>query len=193
MPTASPPKPLMTTEELLALPDDGVERWLINGQLREKRDPEMTKRNRFHSQAMSEIAAVLTNWVKTQPRPRGAVYCGEIGVCLARNPDNTVGVDVVYAPPELVAAQSDDTTLLDGVPTLLVEILSPSNTEEEINEKLDTYRSAGVPVVWVADPHDRTVTVYRPGAEPELFNATHDLTAEPHLPGFRARVADLFG
>ncbi len=29
--------PLMTTEELLALPDDGVERWLIRGRLREKR------------------------------------------------------------------------------------------------------------------------------------------------------------
>ena len=32
--------PLMTTEELLAMPDDGVERWLIRGELREKRPQE---------------------------------------------------------------------------------------------------------------------------------------------------------
>lgn len=192
MPTASPPK-LMTTEELLALPDDGVERWLINGQLRERRDPEMTKRNRFHSHCMTEIATVLNNWVKTRPRPRGAVYCGEIGVRLGSNPDITVGVDVAYAPAELVNAQPDDSTLLVGVPTVVVEILSPSNTQEDIEEKLDAYLSAGVPVVWVANPRRRTVTVLSPGAEPALFNATHELTAEPHLPGFRVRVADLFG
>ena len=37
---------LMTTEELLALPEDGTDRWLIAGELRER---PMTKRNRFHS------------------------------------------------------------------------------------------------------------------------------------------------
>ena len=39
MSTATAPK-LMTAEEFLALPDDGVERWLIRGQLREKRPGE---------------------------------------------------------------------------------------------------------------------------------------------------------
>ena len=42
------------------------------------------------------------------------------------------------------------------------------------------------------DPHDRTVTVYRPGARPETFNDAQELTAEPHLPGFRVEVARLF-
>ncbi len=36
----------MTTEELLALPEDGLDRELIRGQLREK---PMTRRNRWHS------------------------------------------------------------------------------------------------------------------------------------------------
>ncbi len=34
--------------------------------------------------------------------------------------------------------------------------------------------------------------MYRPGAEPELFNALQELSAEPHLPGFRVPVAQLF-
>jgi len=46
--------------------------------------------------------------------------------------------------------------------------------------------------VWLVDPHLRTLTVLRHDADPELFNVTQELTAEPHLPGFRVRVADIF-
>ncbi len=70
--------------------------------------------------------------------------------------------------------------------------MSPSDTENEINEKVAAYLSAGVPLVWVVDPHDRTVLVYRPGEEPELFNAKQDLSADPHLSGFRVPVAQIF-
>jgi Uma2 family endonuclease len=190
MTTAALPQPrLMTTEDLLALPKDGVDRWLINGRLREK---PMTKRNRFHSSVMALVTTALTNWSRSQPQPQGQVLCGEAGVILSRGPDLTVGVDVVYVPADVMTRQTDATTLVEGVPALVVEILSPNDTEEEINEKLDGYLRAGVPLVWVIDPHDRTVLAYRPGQPPELFNVTQALTADPHLPGFRAAVADLF-
>jgi Uma2 family endonuclease len=120
------------------------------------------------------------------------VPCGEAGVILSRDPDVTVGVDVAYVPADVMTRQTDESTLIDGVPTLLVEILSPIDTQEEIDEKLDGYRRAGVPLVWVIDPHDRTVLVYRPGQPPELFNQTQALTADPHLPEFHVPVADLF-
>jgi Uma2 family endonuclease len=180
---------LMTTEELLALPQNGVERWLIRGQLKEK---PMTVRNRWHSRITTRIAKFLDNWLDQQPEPRGSVLSGEAGCRLRRNPDTTVGVDVVYVSAELAAQEPDDTTLIDGVPILAVEILSPSDTEEEVNEKVDNYLSAGVALVWVVDPHDRTVLVYRPATEPELFNARQDLSGEPHLPGFRVPVARFF-
>src|SRR5439155_16942537 len=134
---------LMTTEDLLAMPDDGVERWLIRGELREKRPPEggppMTVRNRYHSQALICVGTELELWRRTQPEPRGQVLGGEAGVRLRGTPDSTVGVDVVYVPPEVVAKQTDDTTPIDGVPLLAVEILSPSDTQEEIDEKIDEY------------------------------------------------------
>ena len=47
---------LMTAEELLALPEDGTDRWLIAGELRER---PMTKRNRFHSRATARVVGVL--------------------------------------------------------------------------------------------------------------------------------------
>jgi Uma2 family endonuclease len=179
----------MTTEELLALPQDGVERWLIHGQLREK---PMTVRNRWHSRIMARVTYFLVAWLGQQPEPRGAVLCGEAGCRLRRDPDTTVGIDVVYISPELAANESDETSLIDGVPVLVVEILSPSDTQEEVNEKTDGYLQAGVALVWVVDAHDRTVTIYRPGQEPELVNARQELTGEPHLSGFRVPVAHLF-
>src|SRR5262245_53763223 len=81
---------LMTTEQLLALPDDGVERWLIRGQLRERHPDQttgkpMTVRNSEHSQIMTRIAQALANWLDEQPQPRGAVLCGAAGVRLHRD------------------------------------------------------------------------------------------------------------
>src|SRR4051812_7244853 len=132
MTTAVAPR-LMTTEELLAMPEDGVRRWLINGELREERTLIggilMTKRNRWHSRVMARVASLLDNWRDRQGEPRGAVMCGEVGVRLRRNPDTTVGVDVIYVSPELAAHEPGDTNLVDGVPLLAVEILSPSTTQ----------------------------------------------------------------
>jgi Uma2 family endonuclease len=179
----------MTTEQLLALPPDDTERWLIGGQLREK---PMTVRNRVHSAIMALVTYSLQHWLNDQPEPRGRVLCGEAGVRLRRGPDTTVGIDVVYISAEVAGRSSRDTTLVDGVPVLAVEILSPSDTQEEVDEKIDTYLSAGVALVWVIDPHDRTVEIFRSTAEPELVNVQQELTAEPHLPGFRIAVSRLF-
>jgi Uma2 family endonuclease len=179
----------MTTEELLALPEDGVERWLIRGELRET---PMTVRNRWHSRIMARVAKFLDNWLDLQPEPRGAILCGEAGCRLRRNPDTTVGIDVVYISAELAANETDETSLIDGVPILVVEILSPSETHERVDEKIDGYLQAGVALVWVIDPHDRTVTIYRPEHEPELVNVRQELSGEPQLPGFHVPAAYLF-
>lgn len=183
-------QPLMTTEELLVLPDDGTERWLIRGRLREK---PMTVRNRHHSRIAMRIGQLIGDWIDRQPAPRGEVFGVEVGCRLTRNPDTTVGIDVAYLAPELAARETDDTTLIDGPPTLAVEVLSPTDTQEDIHEKINVYLRAGVPLVWVVSPFDETVTVYRPGAKPVLFNSSQELDAGPQLPGFRAAVKKLFG
>jgi Uma2 family endonuclease len=189
-------KKVWTTEELLALPDDGVERWLSRGRLRESHvnpeDPEMTKRNRFHSVTEGRVTAVLAAWLRTQPEPRGEVVCGEAGFILRRNPDTTVGIDVAVISAAMADASPEDTTMFDGHPLLAVEILSPYDMQEDWLDKVDDYLAFGTPLVWVIEPRRRTVTVYRPDAEPELFNRTHTLSADPVLPGFSCPVADLF-
>ncbi len=182
---------LMTAEEFLALPtDDSVERMLIRGEVWEK---PMTRRNRFHSGTEAAVAYLLTAWLRTRPQPRGRVFSGEAGVRLTRDPDSIVGIDVAYFSPEqLRSAESADTTLLVGPPTLAVEILSPSDRIDEIQAKLDEYLGAGVPIVWVVDPHFKAVTVYRPGQGPVTLHGEALMQDETHLPGFRVAVAELF-
>mgnify|MGYP000505612067 CR=1 FL=1 len=178
----------LTEEEFLALPDDGIERWLIDGEVREFG---MTIRNYFHSHATARVTRFLDTWLDSQPEPLGAIICGEAGVRLSSG--RIVGVDVAYVPAGLKVTEESERTIVDGVPTLVVEILSPSDTAERVAEKIRTYASALVPLIWRLDPNDKTVTVYQPGKPPVLFNETQELTAEPQLPGFRVKVADLFG
>jgi len=178
----------MTTEELLALPEDGIDRELIRGQLREK---PMTRRNRWHSAAEVSIAYFLQSWLESQPKPHGLVVGGEAGFRLRRNPDSTVGIDVAFVSAE-VAANEPDAPYFEGAPVLAVEILSPSDKQEEIDEKVELYLEMGVAIVWVVNPRFRTVVVFRAHAAPEMFNEHQELSAEPHLPGFRISVARLF-
>ncbi|HEY3787520.1 MAG TPA: Uma2 family endonuclease [Urbifossiella sp.] len=194
--TATAPQKIWTEEDLLAMPDDGIERWIIGGKLREKPsefpEAKMTVRNRHHCGIMSAVVTTVMIWLRKQPKPRGEVYCGEVGVRLPGS-FATVGVDVAYAPAAVVAVQDDEkTTLLDGVPTLTVEILSPNDYQEQIHEKTREYLRAGVAIVWVIDPDDQTVKVYRSGQPVESFNITHRLPEHPAMPGFAPTVAELF-
>ncbi len=189
MTTATLPR-LMTTDELLALPEDGVRRELIRGELREN---SVSYRNPQHSRATVKVSYYLQDWREHFAGPRGDVLAGDAGFRIRRDPDTTVGIDVAYISAELAARIPANARLIDGVPILAVEILSPSNQWETVTDKIRDYLECGVALVWVLDPVFRTVTVYRPGADPVLFSASQELTAEPHLPGFRVAVAQLFG
>ena len=135
---------------------------------------------------------MLCEWLHEQPQPRGEALTGDVGFCLRRRPDTSVGIDIAYISADLAAAAPEDARLIEGSPTLAVEILSPINTREAVTEKVLEYLGTGVALTWMLDPVFRTVHVYRPDARPTLFNADQELSGEPHLPGFRVAVADLF-
>src|SRR5687768_889317 len=115
--TGSPPR-LMTTEEFLALPDDGVERWLLRGQLREGA---VTRRNYRHSVYTSEFVFVLVRWLKSNPAVGGRVVCGEAGFRLSQTPDSSCGIDIAYISKELADVTPEGVHLIPGPPVLAVE------------------------------------------------------------------------
>jgi Uma2 family endonuclease len=182
----------MTAEELLAMPDDGVERWLIRGELRENLESDMNRRNPDHSGTMTRVAAFLDVWLRTQPQPRGRVYTGDVTFKLRPDRTTMVGIDVAYIAADLRAKTPKGRRLIEGIPILAVEILSPSDVHADVSEKIQEYLDVGVKLVWIVDPDFETVAAYTQHEEPRLFNRDQELIAEPHLPGFRVRVVELF-
>ncbi len=182
----------MTAEELLAMPDDGVERWLIRGELRENTRCDMHRRNPDHSGAMSNVAEFLGTWVRSQPAPRGKIYTGDAAFKLRPDRPTLVGIDVAYVSAELRAKTPKGRKIIEGVPILAVEIMSPSDVHENVTEKVQEYLDVGVAVVWVVDPAFEVIGVFRRGQEPVHFNRGGELVGNPELPGFRVAVAEIF-
>jgi Uma2 family endonuclease len=84
------------------------------------------------------------------------------------------------------------TKLLRVAPDLAVEILSESNTEEEMRLKLQDYFGAGCRLAWLVDPESRTVRVY---TRPEVFvllTEEDSLDGAPVLPGFTLSIRRWF-
>ena len=80
----------------------------------------------------------------------------------------------------------------DVAADLCVEVLSPGNSLRRIREKLREYFARGVRMVWIIDPEDRTITVYRSVDEGRLLHENATLDGEDVLPGFSCRVAEFF-
>jgi Uma2 family endonuclease len=187
-------KTSMSLEEFLALPDDGPDCDLIRGTVRvwgvPGENPHL-RRDRFRAGALTGIGHVLGDWCDERPGEFGSVYIGRVGCILRRTPATFVAIDLAYLSPGQLAQQGNS-EWIDGPPTLAVEIAALAKRQEEIDTRVLACLGAGVRVVWLVNPTFRTVTVFCPDAEPVLFNVHDELTAEPHLPGFRAAVADLF-
>jgi Uma2 family endonuclease len=76
-------------------------------------------------------------------------------------------------------------------PDLAVEVISPGDTAEDLEEKLEDYRKAGVPLVWVIYPRARKAHVFRPDGPPSVLGEDDDLSGEDVLPGFRCPLLEI--
>lgn len=65
-------------------------------------------------------------------------------------------------PDVVVTIGKPDEQVLTKPPLLCVEILSPGDTVSGLNERVRDYLDFGVPVVWVVDPRERRIWIYRP-------------------------------
>ncbi len=103
--------------------------------LTNRREANPTVRNRFHSQVVVNAAICLGEWWRTRPRPRGAIVCGEAGFRLKGSADSLVGIDVAVASAELVASTDPEEKIYSGPPILAIEVLSPSDTHDDIVDR----------------------------------------------------------
>jgi Uma2 family endonuclease len=77
-------------------------------------------------------------------------------------------------------------------PDLAVEVVSPNDGADELDEELEDYQDVGVPLIWVIYPQSRTVTVYRDDGSVSRLRESDELSGEDVIPGFRCAVRELF-
>ena len=78
------------------------------------------------------------------------------------------------------------------IPSLVVEVLSPSNTRREMARKRSEYFRAGVELVWEIDPATRTAEVFTGPDDATAIGETGTLDGGTVLPGFKLALAKLF-
>ena len=77
-------------------------------------------------------------------------------------------------------------------PDLAVEVLSPSETASDVEEKLADYRAAGTSLLWVIDPARRLVAVYDAAAPTRWLREGDALDGGAVVPDFGMPVTALF-
>jgi Uma2 family endonuclease len=183
--TATATKPL-TAEEFFALPDppDGSRQELVRGEVVTRPGPGVE-----HGEIQGNTYMLLKQYVK--PLGLGRV-CTESGAVVDRDLDTVRGPDVSYYSKERLPLDKRVVAYHDQPPDLCVEVISPSNTKRQIRDKVKEYFFAGVRMVWLIDPDDRSVTVLTAPDEGRTLYDDGPLDGGAVVPGFACKVSDLF-
>jgi len=142
-----------------------------------------------HAILESNLSRQLGNFVAAHKL--GWVMVGEVGIYTRHNPDRVRGADIVFVSRER-SAGSPSKGFLEIAPELIVEILSPDDRWQDVRQKLEEYFSIGVYWVWIVEPENRVLLVYRSSTEMHKLGEKDTLVGEGVLEGFSLPVADLF-
>ncbi len=80
----------------------------------------------------------------------------------------------------------------DIVPDLAVEVVSLTNSAEQVSEKIEDYFRSGVRQVWVVYPGTSKVYLYDSPISVRILQVGDDLDGGSVFPGFRLALEDLF-
>ena len=69
-------------------------------------------------------------------------------------------------------------------PEFVVELLSPSDRVRKTHAKMLEWIENGAELGWMVNPRNRSVTVYRPGREPEVLTGIREIAGEGPVAGF---------
>ena len=94
-----------------------------------------------HGKRQNRIGTLLERFL-----PNGHV----VTECPVSTPDGVKAIDVAWLAPER-GQEADAETCLTRAPEICIEILSPSNTAGEIDEKIALYFEAGACEVWICE------------------------------------------
>ena len=141
---------ILTYADYAAIPADGRRYELLEGEVSVTSAPSPT-----HQEVLGSLFALLRDHVKS--RGLGKVFPSPIDCMLS---DTTiVQPDIVYVASGSLPAIGRRG--IEGPPTLVVEVLSPSTIQIDRGVKFQLYARHGVPHYWIVDPEARSIEAYR--------------------------------
>lgn len=176
---------LMTADELLALPADGLRHELIEGEI-----TTMTPAGSEHGRIAARLLIRVGGYV--EQHSVGSTYAAETGFRLGDEPDTVRAPDLAVVAKDRRAEVDVSRGYGRGAPDLVAEVISPNDRYEDVDLKVRQWLRAGSRIVWVVNPRTRTVTAYTPDGHAVVREAEDTLDGGDVLPGFACSVAELF-
>jgi Uma2 family endonuclease len=144
-------------------------------------------------QLESRLAMLIGHFILQfiTPRKLGLVYGADCPIRLF--PNQIRMPDVTFISWSCVPnSQLPVGQVLAIAPELAVEVISPSNTKDEMDRKVKDYFRAGTRLVWYVYPETQSIRVFRSPTEFDDLTAERILNGGDVLPGFELSVQALF-
>jgi Uma2 family endonuclease len=170
----------MTATTQTAFEDD-LDYEIVNGQKEVKMAG--AKHGRIGAQLLIKLGIYL------EQNPIGGVYISNTTFLIGKNERMP---DVSFVSAERFPPEGEPSGKWEIAPDLAVQVISPTDIWDKVNDKVQEYFMAGVQEVWLVSQPLRQVLVYDSPTQIKVLTADQDLTSETLLPGFRCRVGDLF-
>lgn len=174
-------KTLLTVDQFAQLPDDGNRMELDRGELVSTPPPKVR-----HSRIAKKIFVEL--WKAVEQQQSGEVFA-EMAFRLA---DATVRVPDVSVVAAGVAQSFRPDEYVDGALLLAVEVVSPSESAEDMKQKVGQYLAAGSKLVWVVYPKSAKVHVYSASGGHEVLAGEDKLVVADLAPAVSFPVSRMF-
>jgi Uma2 family endonuclease len=171
-----------TIEDLLKCPKDGRKYELVDGEIL------VSPAGSRHAEIVGKIVHIFASFLETHPV--GRVYPDNLGIRLPNG--NLRSPDVTFVRREKLPSGKSPEGFGEFIPDLAIEVLSPQDSLREVGQKVGEFLECGVPLVWVVDPVQETVTVYRSLSQTQQLATADVITAEGVLPEFVCQVTRFF-
>ena len=175
----------LTADELLRLYARGVRGELIRGVLHETMPT-----GGEHGETVSNLHFLMASVVK--PRRLGRLATSDSGVWLEREPDTVREPDIAFISAERLPLDVRVSGYYEVTPDLVVEVVSPSNSRREMDEKARMWLEFGARLVWVVYPVTRSVDVYLDDGAMATLGESDTLDGGGVLVGFSCAVSEIF-
>ncbi len=176
----------ITADQFWSLPDrPGVRLELVDGEV-----VELPGAGGYHATLSLFIFDLVRAYVKEHDL--GLMYPDGMTYLLQRNPDVLRIPDASFIASSNIPNDWPPMGYSEVMPSLVVEVVSPSNTAAEIRRRTKDYVGAGVSLVWIVWPEDQSISVHAGTLDSTELSAGQSLDGGDVLPGFSVTVGDLF-